>query len=401
MGFFSRTKPEAREVSVVQSAANFLEVLGLSGSMTVTGEHVSTNAALGIPAFGGGVGFLAGTLAGLPLHVYRKTENGREKVKSPLARMLHDAPNPSMSSFDWRKYSFEQTFTGGRQFSYIERNGRGVVTNIFPLDPSKVTVKARGFDRVYAYNGNAYEAAEILDLPYMLKSDMLGHYGPVSLFRNALSMAIEATRFGAKAFQSGGIPPTVLQGPFSSGAAAKRASDDIASAMQELAKAQKNVLAMPDGHRLEQLGFEPEKMQLLELQRFCVEEIARVLSLPPVFLQDLTHGTFSNTEQQDLHFVKHTVKRWVEQFEQELNLKLFPRGSNLYAEFSVDGLLRGDIKTRMEAHGQAIQNGIYSPGYAAEKENAPQMEGHNQLFIQGGTMPILAQAQQMEAENDE
>jgi HK97 family phage portal protein len=383
---------EARAAETAQSSPGFLEMLGLAGHVSVTGEPVTVASALGIPAFGGGVRFLASTLAGLPVHVYRKRGKDAQRVSSPIARILRDAPNPSMSSFDWRKYSFEQTLTGGRHFSYIERNGANQVTNIFPLDPSKVTVSADGFRRVYKHGGQTYRDHEIIDVPYMLKGDMLGHYGPVSLYRDALSMSIEATAFGAKAFQSGGIPPTVLQGPFSSGAAAKRASDDISSAMQELARAQKNVLAMPEGHRLEQLGYEPEKMQLLELQRFCVEEIARILALPPVFLQDLSRATFTNSEQQDLHLVKHTVSHWAEQFEQELNLKLFPRGSDQYVKMNVDGLLRGDIKTRMEAHSAAIQNGIYSPGYAAEKENAPQMDGHDQLFIQGGTMPIVAQA---------
>ena len=78
-------------------------------------------------------------------------------------------------------------------------------------------------------------------------------------------------------------------------------------------------MALPLGHELKTIGLSPENMQLIELQRFSIEQIARIYSLPPVFLQDLTHGTFSNTEQQDLHFVKHCVKRWVEQFEQESN----------------------------------------------------------------------------------
>lgn len=132
-------------------------------------------------------------------------------------------------------------------------------------------------------------------------------------------------------------------------------------------------------------------MQLIELQRFSIEQIARIYSLPPAFLQDLTNGTFSNTEQQDLQFVKHTLKRWIEQTEQQMNLKLFGRTSRTYVEFNVDGLLRGDIKTRMEAHAHAIQNGIYTPAHAAKKENAPHHEEADQIMIQGGTVPIGSQ----------
>ena len=393
MGFFSRKKPEAREVQVTQSSERFAELLGLTSNLAASGVHVTTQAALGIPAFWSAVNFLSGTIAGLPLHVYRRTDEGRERVSSNLARILHDRPNPETSSFDWRKYFCDQIFTGGRAFSYIERNGRNEIKNIWALDPSQVTVKADGFTRIYEANGKRYLASEIIDVPFMLRQDMLGHFGPVSTLKDTLGMALGASQYGAKAFQSGGIPPAVLQGPFASGAAAQRASDDVHKTMQKLQQEGKPLLAMPEGHRLEKMGFSPEEMQLLEFKSFLVKEVARIFQLPPVFLQDLEYGTFSNTEQQDLHFVKHTVKRWVEQIEQQLNLKLFPARSDFYVEFSVDGLLRGDIKTRMEAHSTAIQNGIYTPAHAAKMENAPNEEGADKLFMQGGTMPIGQEAQ--------
>jgi len=89
--------------------------------------------------------------------------------------------------------------------------------------------------------------------------------------------------------------------------------------------------------------------------------------------------------------VKHTVKRWVEQAEAEINLKIFGRVSRLYAEFNVDGLLRGDFKTRMDAHAVTIQNGIRSPNEVRDIENmAPRDEGDG-LMIQGATVPISSQ----------
>lgn len=385
MGIFSRRKEER---SVTQSSSSFLEVFGLQSRVAASGVAVNNVNALGVPAFWAAVNFLSGTLAGLPLHVYKKGENGPERVDNPISKLLNEVPNETMSSFDWRKYSFDQTFTGGRHFSYIERNRANRIVNIWPLNPQKTTIESDGLRKIYKSGGQTYAATEIIDIPFMLQPDMVSHYGPVGTLKNALGMAIAASEFGAKAFQSGGIPPTVLQGPFSSGAAAQRASDDLQKTMKEMAKQSKNVLVMPEGHRMEALGFSPDKMQLLELQRFCVEEVARIFSLPPVFLQDLTRGTFSNTEQQDLHFVKHTVKRWVEQFEQELTLKLFGRSSSMFVAFNVDGLLRGDIKTRMEAHASAIQNGIYSPAHAAKLENAPHRDEAEKLFIQGGTFPI-------------
>jgi HK97 family phage portal protein len=170
----------------------------------------------------------------------------------------------------------------------------------------------------------------------------------------------------------------------------ERSSADMEAAVQNAAKQRKLALSIPTGHEIKSIGADPEKSQLVLLQRFVIEQIARIYSLPPVFLQDLTHGTFTNTEQQDLHFVKHTLKRWVEQFEQELNLKLFGRGNGKqYVELNVDGLLRGDFKTRMEGYARAITTGQLAPDEAREMENRPKMGGAaGKLHMQGAMLPI-------------
>lgn len=375
------------------SANDFLQIMGWGDLYASSGVTVNVDTALGVPAVWAAVNFIAGTIAGLPLHVYRKDEDGgRSKVESDLSLILHDVINADMSSFEWRKYSFEQVLTGGRAVTYIERNGLGQIVNLYPLDPTKVRVE-RLLDgrKIYRVNARVYESSEILDMPFMLKPNMTDARGPISQNKDAIGMAIAASRYGSKAFQSGGIPPAVLQGPFGSGAAANRASEDVAATTLKLAKEGRPIMALPLGHELKTIGFNPEQMQLLELQRFSIEQIARIYSLPPVFLQDLTHGTFSNTEQQDLHFVKHTVKRWVEQFEQEMNLKFFGRGSEFYVEFNVDGLLRGDLKSRMEAYATSIQNGIRTPNEVRAIENMEAMPNGDNLMIQGATVPLGSQ----------
>ena len=138
-------------------------------------------------------------------------------------------------------------------------------------------------------------------------------------------------------------------------------------------------------------------MELVATQEFAVIEIARIYSLPPTFLQDLSRATFSNSEQQDLHLVKHTIKRWVEQVEAELNLKLFGRGASRFAEFNLDGLLRGDYKTRMEGNSTAIQTGQLTPNEARSMDNREPLEGGDKLFIQGATVPLDGHTGQQEA----
>lgn len=383
--------------TVPTSSSNFLQIInGMGYGATDSGVAVNTETALGVPAVWTAVNFLSGTLAGLPLQVFRRNGDRRERIRGGLANILHDSANDEMSAFEWRKYSFDQVFTGGRSFTFIERNGNGRIVNLWPLDPAAMTVRIDGWRKTYIYSDDGrkltYKAAEIIDIPFMLKSDRVSHRGPIQTNRNIIALSIAATQFGSKYFQNGGVPPFAITGNFQSGRAMGRASEDLSEAIRKAAKEQRQALALPEGMDIKPIGQGAEKTQLVELKRFCIEEIARIYALPPTFLQDLTHGTFSNVEQQDLHFVKHTLKRWVEQVEQELNLKLFGRNprDGRFVEFNLDGLLRGDFKTRMDGYAQAIQNAILTPNEVRRRENMPDMPEGDRLYIQGATVPIEA-----------
>lgn len=412
MAFWNRKADKTEQRATVEdprvpiSSERIIEFLNVSGGLSAAGESVDVEKAMGVPAIWAAVNFIAGTIAGLPLHVYRKTDHGRERATGPLADLLHDAVNDEMSSFGWRKYLFEMILTGGRGLTFIERNAMGRVINLWPLNADNVTIEMRQGRKRYKYRENnrehTYEAREIIDLPFSLKSDMMTARSPIIQNRDVIGLGIAATKYGSKLFQNGGVPPFVITGNFQSGKALQRASDDLQDAIKRTSKDNRQALALPDNHEIKPLGIDPEKSQLVELKKFLVEEYARIYSLPPIFLQDLSHGTFSNTEQQDLHFVKHTIKRWVEQFEQEMNLKLFGKNkSSEYVEFNLDGLLRGDFKTRMDGYASGIQNGVLTPNEARRQENRPDMDEGNNLMIQGATVPLGSQPTAPEASNDE
>jgi HK97 family phage portal protein len=128
---------------------------------------------------------------------------------------------------------------------------------------------------------------------------------------------------------------------------------------------------------------------MTEARLFQIQEIARIYGLPPAFLQDLSKGTFSNTEQQDLQLVKHTVGQWAKALEDELNLKLFSqRRRARYVRHNLDGLQRGDFKARTEALARAIQTAQLTPNEARLLEERPAKDGGDSLMIQGATVPI-------------
>lgn len=381
--------------AVTQSRSDFWQAMGLdmgSGPQAVTIES-----ALRVPAVSCAVNFIAETIASLPLDYYRRDRRtgARTDGSGPIVSLIKDAANDHLTAFEWRKSLIVAKLTDGRGLSYIERDLAGRPVNLWPLDPCKVTIRRDGFVQFYQYNDGReqnYAADEVIDLTFMLKADGLSHRGPISMGRNAIGLALAATEYGAKFFAGGGVPPFAITGNFQTPGAMQRAANDLAAAVKKAKSENRLALALPDGIKLEKLGANPDDSQLVELQRFCIEEIARIYSIPPTFLQDLTHGTYSNTEQQDLHFVKHTLLHHVKQFEQELNLKLFGRGNrNHYVEFNIDGIMRGDFKSRMEGWARGIQTGIVTPNEVRRAENYPDMDGGDRLYVQGATVP-LAQA---------
>ena len=357
----------------------------LSGA---AGETVNRETALSVPAIWAAVNVHSSTIASLPLHVYRRNGEDRDLLKnSPIYRMLHTNPNKRWTSYRWRKYMMLSVLLDGRSYNWIDRPQPGNVRGIWPLNPQAVTPRwnqARG-EVEYRYQPDygpavTYNEADIIDIPWMLQPDGVDHVRPLSKLKRAIGLSIALERYATTFFESGGVPPLALEGPIKSGAAAQRASEDILQRL--LRRRNKNVLVLPEGHTLKQVGFNPEQAQSNEARRFQIEEVARVYDIPPVFLQDLTHGTFSNTEQQDLHFVKHSLTQWITTIEQEMNLKLFPNGGNRFAEFSVEGLLRGDFQTRMSGYATAIQNAINTPNEVRRRENMPPKEGGDDLHLQ-------------------
>lgn len=372
---------------IEMQGANILQVYGL-GDIAL--PNVSIDTALTVPAVWAAVSFLARTLAALPLHSYRKTAKGAEKISGGIQVLMHEAPNPEWTSFKLRQHFWQQVLTGGRGLIWIERSGSNIVA-LWPVDPIKAKIRRSSTGKTtYEIGGKTYPSADIIDVAFMLKANGVDHYGPIMKGQKAIQLALAMNDYGSKFFAGGGVPPLALEGPLPQGPEAfKRAMADINRAIDNAKSQDKPIFPMPPGHKLTPVGFDPEKGQMTEARRFQIEEIARIYNLPPVFLQDLTHGTFSNTEQQDLHLVKHLVSQWAEALEQEMNLKLFgQKNGGRFVEHNLDGLMRGDFATRMAGLSQAINTAILTPNEARALENRPAKEHGDDLLIQGATIPL-------------
>lgn len=373
-------------------AENSDALLALFGVLDRNGTLplVPIAAALQVPAVFAAVAFLSRTLAALPLHSFEAKPNG-ERIDDDQARLLNDAPNEEWSSFDWRRYHWQQVFTGGRGMSWIERAGDRVM-GIWPMDPAKSAVGRRNGRKYYRFEGREYPAADVIDTPFMLRGDQLSAISPIATCNKAISLSIAMTDYAGGFFLGGGMPPLAMQGALPNGAdALRRAQEDIKRAIKLAKESGAPFFAMPPGYELKPVGAEPAKGQMADARLFQIQEIARIYQLPPVFLQDLSKGTFSNTEQQDLTLTKHLIGQWAKGFEDELSLKLYGwRKRDRRVKHNLDGLQRGDFKTRIEGLARAIQTGQLMPDEArALEDRPPDPNGQGaKLYIQGATVPL-------------
>lgn len=398
MSFFDRFRsapaPETRSIenpTVPVSAANFLEFFGIEKAGL---PPVTIDTALTVPAVAAAVGFLSRSLANLPLHAYRAKGDVSERLGGKLQRVLNEAPNADWTSFGARQYFWQQVFTRGRGLFYIERIGQNP-DSLWPMDPAKTVVKRTGLRKTYTFGGQTYDAADVIDVPFMLKSDQLAVHSPLVMGKKAIQLALAMGDYASGFFAGGGVPPLALVGPLPAGAEAlRRAQADVKRAIDGAKARNEPIMPIPAGYELKPVGFDPGKGQMTEARRLQIEEIGRIFSLPPVFLGDLTHGTFSNTEQQDLQLVKHVIAHWAKAFEEECNLKLFGAQNNRrYVEHSLDALMRGDFKTRMEGLTAAINTALLTPDEARGFENrAPYPNGvGSHPLIQGATVRLDSQ----------
>lgn len=400
MSFFGLFGAETRSnslenPSVSLTDANAFRLAFGEAFKSFTDEEVNERTALGVPAIWDAVNFVSGSVASLPLHVYRRTDDGPVKADGdPVYPLLAGTVNDDfLTSFQFRKWLMTRLMLEGRAVVWIEKNKANRPMNLWPLELATLTIKKVDGRLVYERRRKSgvvdvFAAAEVLDFLWMPAGDGVSHINPISQHRNSIGLTIAAERYAAGNFASGGVPPAVATMPAGSPAAMDRAATEIGARLKAGAKSRAPVMALPTGVDIKPIGLNHSEQQMIEARKFQITEVARIWNIPPSFLKDLSTGTFANTEQQDLAFVKHTLTQWLKMIEEELNAKLFGRKSTNYAEFNLAGLLRGDFKTQMEGLRTGVFGGIYKPNEARAFLNLPAEDGGDQLLIQQATVPL-------------
>ena len=390
----------------VQNALNGSGYRFMTG-LSTSGRKVTERSAMQMTAVYACVRILSESIASLPVHLYQYESEGNKAkaVKHPLYRILHDEPNPEMTSFVFRETLMTHLLLWGNAYSQIIRNGKGEVIGLYPLMPNRMTVDRDSNGQIiYQYQMQDSDAhtgksgsvtlrpSEVLHVPGLGFDGLVG-YSPIAMAKNAIGLSIATEEYGAKFFANGATPGGILEFP-----GTVKNPESIRESWNKGFSGNNShkVAILEEGMKYTPISISPEQAQFLETRKFQIDEIARIFRVPPHMVGDLEKSSFSNIEQQSLEFVKYTLEPWIIRWEQSLNRALLTEKEkpDYFVKFNVDGLLRGDYQSRMNGYAIARQNGWMSANDIRSLEQLdliPDELGGN-LYLINGNMTKLQDA---------
>jgi HK97 family phage portal protein len=371
---------------------------------TASGLNVTPETALGVTAVFACIRVLAESVASLPLAVFRRLPDGRSKAKATdhyLYRLLHDQPNPEMTSFEFRETLMGHLGGWGNAYADIEVDGNGRVAALWPLLPNKMEkITRENGELIYHYRVPDSVGGRVRQLRGEfvfhlrgLGADGLVGYSPIKLHCQAIGLTQAAEQFGATFFKNNARPAAVLEHP---GQLGDKAQENLRTSWEAIHSGLENahrLAILEEGMKMHEVGIPPDDAQFLQTRKFQIPEIGRMYRMQPHKIQDLEHATFSNIEHQSIEFVVDTLRPWLVRWEQRIHSDLLlPRERDeFFAEFNVDGLLRGDIASRYGAYSVGRNGGWLSVNDIRERENMNPISGGD-VYLQPLNMAPLAQA---------
>jgi len=368
----------------------------MAGSASLSGETVTEQTAMTYTAVWNAVSLISGTVSTLPLHLYQSKNGNRKEIarKNSLYRLLHDEANPYQSAMAFRETLMAHVLTWGNGYAEIVRDGFGKVVELWPITPNRIKAEWRENGIFYSVSVDGqqvylpkYKVLHIAGLGF----DGFQGYSPIGMARKTIGLGMALETFGALYFGQGTHVGRVISHP---GHLDDRAMSNLKAAFSNtsegLAKAHK-LMVLEEGMKLEKIGIPPEDSQFLESRQFQIPEIARLFNLPPHKLKDLSRSSFNNIESEQISFVTDSILPWIVRLEQAMNMQLLTKTEkevqNLYFKHVVEGLLRGDAKSRGEFYRAMFGIGAMSQNEIRSKEDLDPIKNGDEYYVPLNMVP--------------
>jgi len=352
---------------------------------SAAGINVTPTTALKASPVRAAVAAISGPLGTLPVHVFRRTADGKERATDHhVYRLLHDQVNDFQSASRFRELLTADALLHNGGFAFISRNTEGAPVSLHRLDPGEYPVSVKndpfeGPDYEIQQDGKtrAIPRENILHLP----SPSLSGHGLVHDARDVIGLSLVLERHASKLFANNARPSGVLslKGVTSGDALAKVKAAWVAAHGGDKSGGTAVIPSDAEWHSLTMTSVDS---QFLELRKFQIEEIARVFGVPPHILYELGRATWSNSEQMRQDFLDFSLMRWITAWENEIALKLFntDERATYFAEFLTDNFVRADLVKRTEAYTKAVGGPWLLANEARAAENRPVVAGGEKLL---------------------
>jgi HK97 family phage portal protein len=397
MGIFSRAiERRSGETTLLSNPEGWLyEAFGISP--TDSGVSVGERQALKYSAVYSCVNVIAQSIAQVPWNVCRRSDDGK---KQEIARdraehyLLHSEPIGTMSSYSFRVAFMANCLLHGNTYIEIVRDGANRVT-AFRLIPSTRVMVFESLDQsrlvyqVTRLDGqiDTLDGSDMVHIP-CLSLDGIAGLSPIAQHRQAVGLGLAAEAAGAAFFGNGSRPSGYL---YSKSRLDEKSKADLEDRWKKYTgpRSTGKVPILTGDLSWQQLSINPVDAQYLETRVFQISEIARIFRVPAVLigLADKT-STYASADAFFLAFVKFTLAPWVMAIEQEFDRKVFPNTNKLYCKFDLNGLLRGDPKTRAEFYKTLWSTGAFSSNDILDWEEMDPIAGGDRHFVQQGFMPL-------------
>mgnify|MGYP005990993909 CR=1 FL=1 len=373
----------------------------LGGLSSRSGVNVTELTALGVPTVYSCVHVISDTLATLPVTLYKKNLDGtKERVTDHHTVGLIDGkPNVEMTSIDMMGAMTWNLCLRNRSYILINRDGGDRPAELWPIEPHRVTTQRQGQTGTLQYyiDGQTVSSRNLVHFRGPTVNG-IASVDPLQVGRDSIGLAIALADSASDFFKNGSRLGNVYS-------ANGELSDAAISRLQKQLKERREKgrdytdLFLEEGMRLIQTRAQNRDSQFLESRKYQDERIAAIYKVPPHKVGILDRSTNNNIEHQGIEFVTDTILPWARRVEKTLGAYLLTdaeKAEGYFYEFLIDGLARGDLKTRFEAYAVAIQNGWMNRNEVRKKENMNPFDGGDEYLQQLNMVPVGAETDEEE-----
>lgn len=347
------------------------------------------------------------TFASVPAVLYRKRADGRDPVNDiALYDILHNRPNEEMAPFAFKETMLSNFDISGNSVCEKLVNSAGELVGLYPYRHEAVSIKRSPDTKKLIYeitggtNTRTLQRNQVLHVPNLSFDGIVG-LSPITYAASAIRLGLSYEEYGVKFYKNAATPSGVFEHPETlSEESFVRLKKDLNESYSGLKNTGKPMI-LEGGMKWAQTTINPIDAQLLESKYFQIEDICRIYRVPQHLINKLDRSTFNNIEHQSLEFVMYTMLPIFKRFEDNINMQLLTpaqRKAGYYVEFKIDGLLRGDAKSRAEAYAVGRQWGWLSANDIRRLENQPTIGTQGDVYLSPSNMVDSANLSEQSAQ---